>query len=137
MLQHKMPLRRFLHYYLCLLIKGQVAVSELNNAELTLSPLGECGGDVLDAGRSQVKSIIKLFHLDVILIYTALLLKRKIAIYHHSQSTLLDFMAALPAFLSHRAQCTTEALYPNVDLHPIEQIEHLRGKTGGTAKGVT
>lgn len=121
----KVSFSRFLHYYLTLLISesSPVSVSELGGRQLTLQV------DLADtplARQSHIKSIIRLFHLDVILIYTALLLKRKIAIYHHSQSTLLDFSTALSSFVSHRPHTDThEILYPNVDLHDPEQLEHL------------
>lgn len=127
MFQQKMSLRRFLHYYLSLLIKGEITIHELNN--LPVSLLQRESADSVEAHRWKIKSIIQLFHLDVILIYTALLLKRKIAIYHHCQSTLLDFMVALPAFVSHRPESQmTQVFQPNVDLHSPEQIETFRGK---------
>lgn len=120
----KVSFPRFIHYYLSLLISEcPVSVSELGGRQLTLEL------DLADtplARQSHIKSVIRLFHLDVILIYTALLLKRKIAIYHHSQHTLLDFSTALSSFVSHRPEVNThEILYPNVDLHDREQIEQL------------
>lgn len=120
----KVTFQRFLHYYLSLLItECPVPVSELSGRLLSIDV------DLADtplARQSHIKSIIRLFHLDVILIYTALLLKRKIAIYHHNQSTLLDFCLALPSFVSHRPEVDThQSLYPNVDLHVPEQLEHL------------
>lgn len=120
----KVSFSRFIHYYLTLLISEcPVSVSELGGRQLSLEVDLT---DTLLARQSHIKSIIRLFHLDVILIYTALLLKRRIAIYHHSQSTLLDFSTALLSFVSHRPEVNThDILYPNVDLHDPEQLEQL------------
>ena len=116
-----------LSYYLTLIINGYIEVKEMNNLCFNLSSSSVTDNSQLDSSQNNIKAIIKLFHLDVILIYTALLLKRKIAIYHHSKSTLLDFMSALPSFISHRTENSNKILYPNVDLYSEEQIDWLKG----------
>lgn len=122
------PLKIVLHYYLTLMIEGKIVVKELADLQFSLSGL-ECDNGPLSisSNSNSLKKIIKLFHLDVILIYTALLLKRKIVVYHHSQSKLLEFMSALPFFVSHRIECPDDTFYPNLDLHCPEQIEHIKG----------
>ncbi|KAI2805500.1 Protein fam45a [Blomia tropicalis] len=109
--------------------EGKIVVKELADLQFSLSGL-ECDNGPLSisSNSNSLKKIIKLFHLDVILIYTALLLKRKIVVYHHSQSKLLEFMSALPFFVSHRIECPDDTFYPNLDLHCPEQIEHIKGQ---------
>lgn len=57
-----------------------------------------------------------MFGLDIILIYTALVLKRRIAVYHYRLETLLQFIRVLPALVWHRPDCY-QALYPCVDIN--------------------
>ena len=122
--QQKISPKKLLNYYLTLMIEEQVVISELANLKYTLANSASP-----KSGECQIKPIIKLFHLDVILIFTALLLKRKIAVYHHNQSILYDFVSALPLFVPHRPECQHKVLVPNVDIYCLDQINDLKSKT--------
>ena len=63
---------------------------------------------------SSVKELIKTFELETILIYTALLLKKRIVVYHYSLEQLLKWIRAFPALMKHRK--LTDHLFPWVDL---------------------
>lgn len=70
---------------------------------------------------SNVKSLIKTFELETILIYTALLLKKRIVVYHHSLEQLLEWIIAFPVLMKHRK--LTDHLFPWVDLVKDELTE--------------
>ena len=69
-----------------------------------------------------------MFGLDIILIYTALILKRRIAVYHHKLETLLQFIRVLPALVWHRPDCY-QALYPCVDINCTPEIQELQSRS--------
>ncbi|EFN66542.1 Protein FAM45B [Camponotus floridanus] len=76
------------------------------------------------AASTNVKELIKTFELETILIYTALLLKKKIIIYHHSLEQLLKWIRTFPALMKHRK--VTDNLFPWIDLVNDELIELKR-----------
>ncbi|RZF38158.1 hypothetical protein LSTR_LSTR005519 [Laodelphax striatellus] len=65
-----------------------------------------------------VKDLIKVFGLESILIYTVILLKKRLVVYHHSLPHLLRWIRTFPALMEHRKQ--SELLHPWVDLVPEE-----------------
>ncbi|KAH3787602.1 DENN domain-containing protein 10-like [Dreissena polymorpha] len=69
---------------------------------------------------TNVLGIISIFGLETILIYTAMLLKKKIAVYYPEQSLgeLLTFTRSLPAFVWHRQNW--QVVYPFVELNKDE-----------------
>ncbi|XP_059173996.1 DENN domain-containing protein 10-like [Physella acuta] len=71
-----------------------------------------------------IKEIIQTFGVETILIYTAVLLKKKIVVYFppHSIGNLLDYTRSIPAFAWHRQNWNI--LHPNVQLTDAE-IENL------------
>ncbi|TGZ53288.1 Protein FAM45B [Temnothorax longispinosus] len=73
------------------------------------------------AASTNVKELIKTFELETILIYTALLLKKKIIVYHHSLEQLLKWIRTFPALMKHRK--VTDNLFPWIDLVNDELIE--------------
>ncbi|KAL0122189.1 hypothetical protein PUN28_007146 [Cardiocondyla obscurior] len=73
------------------------------------------------APNTNVKELIKTFELETILIYTALLLKKKIIVYHHSLEQLLKWIRTFPALMKHRK--VTDNLFPWIDLVNDELIE--------------
>lgn len=115
-------LKSLMHEYLNVMIYNRIEVANIS--------LDLCHPEPRDVfgvvNYRQVRSIIELFHLDIILIYTALLLRRRVAIYHHRPKALLDFVQALPAFLPHRPDCLSSALVPNVDLSSSHHLEYLK-----------
>ncbi|KAH9413011.1 Protein fam45a [Dermatophagoides pteronyssinus] len=76
--------------------------------------------------QSKLRSIIKMFSLDIILIYTALLLKKRIIIYGNDSQLLFEFAITLPLFIKHRQNILNEEFIPNVDLQCPIQINDLR-----------
>ncbi|KAL6263311.1 hypothetical protein P5V15_006109 [Pogonomyrmex californicus] len=73
------------------------------------------------AASTNVKELIKTFELETILIYTALLLKKKIIVYHHSLEQLFKWIRTFPALMKHRK--ITDNLFPWIDLVNDELIE--------------
>ncbi|XP_012289016.1 putative protein FAM45B [Orussus abietinus] len=67
---------------------------------------------------TNIKELIKTFELETILIYTALLLKKRIIVYHHSLEQLLRWIVTFPALMKHRN--LTEYLFPWIELIPDE-----------------
>ncbi|KAK6633045.1 hypothetical protein RUM43_012788 [Polyplax serrata] len=51
---------------------------------------------------SDIKDLIKLFGLEIILIYTTLLLNKRLIIYHHSLDSLLKWVQIIPYLMVHR-----------------------------------
>lgn len=70
---------------------------------------------------TNIRELIKTFELETILIYTALLLKKRIVIYHHSLEQLLRWMKTFPALMKHRK--VEENLYPWIELVNDELLE--------------
>ena len=116
--------QRLLSYYLSDLIKGSFTVGEelQNNS----NKFNYEDYEQLEAihSKSCVKSVIKMFGLDVILIYTALILKKRIAVYHHKLETLLQFIRVLPALVCHRTDAY-QSLYPCVDINCSAEMSEL------------
>ncbi|GFR01467.1 DENN domain-containing protein 10 [Trichonephila clavata] len=73
------------------------------------------------------KDVVKIFGLETILIYTALLLKKRIVVYHHRLDSLLWFVRALPAFMWHRQDWSI--IYPYMQLTNVEISELLSLQT--------
>lgn len=70
---------------------------------------------------SNIRGLIKAFELETILIYTALLLKKRIIVYHHSLEELLKWIKTFPALMKHRK--VTDNLFPWIDLVTEELAE--------------
>ncbi|XP_066589849.1 putative DENN domain-containing protein 10 B [Prorops nasuta] len=72
---------------------------------------------------TNVKELIKSFELETILIYTALLLKKRIIVYHHSLEQLLKWIKTFPALMKHSR--VTDYLFPWIELNS-EEITELK-----------
>ncbi|KAL7306892.1 hypothetical protein TKK_0001052 [Trichogramma kaykai] len=70
---------------------------------------------------TNIRELIKTFELEIILIYTALLLKKRIVVYHHSLEELLKWIKSFPALMKHRK--LTDYLFSWVDFVPDELFE--------------
>ncbi|XP_033340777.2 DENN domain-containing protein 10 [Megalopta genalis] len=70
---------------------------------------------------TNIRELIKAFELETILIYTALLLKKRIIVYHHSLEQLLKWTGLFPALMKHRK--VSDNLFPWVDLVDDELAE--------------
>ncbi|XP_060599901.1 DENN domain-containing protein 10-like [Ruditapes philippinarum] len=77
---------------------------------------------------SNLAGVIEMFGVETILIYTALLLKKRIAVYFppHSIKDLLQFTRSLPAFIWHRQNWNI--VHPYVELIE-EEIDQLKTNT--------
>lgn len=119
--------QRLLSYYLSVLIKGSFTVGEELQNNSNNNKFNFEDYEQLEAihSKSCVKSVIKMFGLDVILIYTALILKKRIAVYHHKLETLLQFVRVLPALVWHRTDAY-QALYPCVDINSTTEMSELQ-----------
>ncbi|XP_049863152.1 putative DENN domain-containing protein 10 B isoform X1 [Schistocerca gregaria] len=73
-----------------------------------------------------LKELIQTFGLESILIYTGLLLKKRIIVYHHSLEALLKWIRTFPAMMWHRK--SNDILHPWVDNTP-EEILDLKSNT--------
>ncbi|XP_059488808.1 DENN domain-containing protein 10-like [Neocloeon triangulifer] len=73
---------------------------------------------MISQGSTNIKEIISNFGLETILIYTAVLLKKRIIVYHHDMATLLKTVRSLPALVSHRGLYSN--IFPCVDLQKDE-----------------
>nr|CAD7448130.1 unnamed protein product [Timema bartmani] len=65
--------------------------------------------------------LVQTFGLESILIYTALLLKKRIIVYHHSLGSLLAWVRTFPSMMTHRRGY--DYLFPWVDLAQDEILE--------------
>ncbi|KAJ8674757.1 hypothetical protein QAD02_010543 [Eretmocerus hayati] len=72
---------------------------------------------------TNLKGLIKIFELETILIYTALLLKKRVVVYHHSLEQLLKWISTFPALMKHRK--IVDSLFSWIDLVP-EEISQLK-----------
>ncbi|KDR18834.1 putative protein FAM45B [Zootermopsis nevadensis] len=79
---------------------------------------------------SRIKELIRMFGLETILIYTALLLKKRIVVYHHNLEIMLKWMSTFPALMWHRK--AADILFPWVDLQSDELLD-LKSNTSYVA----
>ena len=118
----KRKYNKLIDLYLSVIIDG--SCNSDGNGTLTFKEFDQ---RKIMADTSNIKSIIKMFGLDIILIYTALILKKQIAVYHHNLDTLLQFIRSLPGFVWHRNNWD-QILYPVNDLSSNFELEELRSQ---------
>ncbi|XP_033114866.1 DENN domain-containing protein 10-like [Anneissia japonica] len=102
--------------YLSVLTKGSCA-SE-NNGTFLVKDF-----DVRKAyAESNLRDLIEMFGMETILIYTAMLLKRKVAVYHSNVQDLLAFTRSLPALVWHRQNWSIMSPYVHLKAQELESL---------------
>ncbi|RUS69832.1 hypothetical protein EGW08_022401 [Elysia chlorotica] len=91
--------------------------------------------------KSQIKEIIQTFGVETILIYTAILLKKRIAVYvpPHSLKLLLDYTRSIPALAWHRQNWNIVHSYVQLTDEEIENLQahphYVAGFTEAAVEG--
>ncbi|XP_013378729.1 protein FAM45A [Lingula anatina] len=123
---------------MCQLYKNTGNPASMLESYLAVVTKGACNGEEngkftvsdFDARQAYIqgslKDVINMFGVETIVIYTALLLKKRIAVLHPNVETLLSFMRVLPALVWHRQNWGV--LHPYVDLEE-DELEDLRAST--------
>lgn len=70
--------------------------------------------NMINNNGTKIKELINLFGLEIILLYTSILLKKRVAIYHHSEEILLKWMPSICALMLHRDPISF--LFPTMSL---------------------
>ena len=73
---------------------------------------------------TSIKDITRLFGADIILLWTALILKKRVAVYSEKLGILLKLIRGFPVFVWHRQNWNI--LRPHVDLNSEREISELK-----------
>ncbi|XP_071948616.1 DENN domain-containing protein 10-like [Antedon mediterranea] len=74
---------------------------------------------------SNLSELIEMFGMEAILIYTAMLLKRRIVVYHSNVQELLAFTRSLPALVWHRQNWSIMSPYVHLKTQELESLNSI------------
>ncbi|GIZ02963.1 DENN domain-containing protein 10 [Caerostris extrusa] len=108
---------KVLQLYLSVFVKGTCCTED--NGTFMINTFDTCN----IFSTVPAKDVVNMFGLETILIFTALLLRKRIIVYHHQMDSLLSFVRTLPAFMWHRQHSIF--IYPYMQLTDIDISELL------------
>ena len=125
--------QRWSHSYLAVFCRGEYKEGE----KTVFAAAAHRDGAAQDiVGTTGLKELVGLFGEEIILVYCALMMKKRVAVYAPSASEVVDVVLALPRLVSHRAHgWYAQLAWPFVAGTPAE-LDDLR-RAGVFAAGFT
>ncbi|CAE1230641.1 Protein FAM45A,Putative protein FAM45B [Acanthosepion pharaonis] len=114
-----------LKLYLSVITKGSCASG--NNSSFSVSDFSQRQA----YAKADLRSVIESFAVETILIYTALMLKKHVVVYHPNIEELLHFMRSLPGLVWHRQDWSI--VIPFITLDNQEVNLDLKGRSSYVA----